>query len=69
MNMDARVGADFEAGLARLRMLSEAEAQEEEEEAASDEAVRKYMATVDGPLAPKPPEQPAAPATPPAPRQ
>lgn len=64
MNMDAVVGKDFEAGLARLRMLAEAEAQEEEEEAVADEAVRQYMATQDGSLAPKPAEQPAAPAPP-----
>jgi polyketide cyclase/dehydrase/lipid transport protein len=43
MDMDARMGKDFEAGLARLRMLSEAEDQEEDEEAVADEAVRKAL--------------------------
>jgi hypothetical protein len=65
MNMDAMVGPDFEAGLARLRMLSEAEAQEEEEEAIADEAVRKAMAESNAPLAPAPTGQ----AAPPPPRQ
>jgi len=68
MDMDAMVGPDFEAGLARLRMLSEAEAQEEEEEAIADAAVRKAMAEANVPVAPAPTGQPAL-AAPPPPRQ
>ncbi len=59
MDMDAMVGKDFEAGLARLRMLSEAEAQEEAEEAAADEAVRKAMAETSPAATPSPSGQPA----------
>jgi hypothetical protein len=58
MDMDAMVGKDFEAGLARLRILSEAEAQEEDEEAVADEAVRKAMAEMDPAVTSAPSKQP-----------
>lgn len=58
MDMDAMVGKDFEAGLARLRILSEAEAQEEVEEAVADEAVRKAMAEMDPQVTSAPSMQP-----------
>lgn len=47
MDMDAMLGKDFEAGLANLRVVAEAEHAEEEEEETLDDAVRKAMATVE----------------------
>jgi hypothetical protein len=58
MDMDARVGKDFEAGLDRLRMMAEARTEDKAREAAADEAVRKALAEMDPKVTSAPSKQP-----------
>jgi hypothetical protein len=47
LDMDAMLGKDFEAGLAKLRIESESKHAEKEEQKTLDDAVRKAMAEVE----------------------
>ncbi|HVG61485.1 MAG TPA: SRPBCC family protein [Hyalangium sp.] len=59
MDMEARVGKDFEAGLDRLRMMAEARTVDKAREAATDEAVRKALAEMNPKVTSAPSMQPA----------
>lgn len=59
LDMDARVGKDFEAGLDRLRMMAEARTEDKARETAADAAVLKALAEMDPKVTSAPSKQPA----------